>query len=192
MDNNSLFAILLLAMGLALVVVEGVLASGGIIGIIAACVIVVSGICAWNAWWVSNPLIWWVYVGLVGVAVPGTAIGAIYYLPSTVFGKHIMAEPPTSEHVTPVTDQREQLSQLIGSQCVTATRLNPAGFVVVNGERIHCESEGMMVDPKSNVKVIAVKGNHLVVREVTDAEGEWKLADTATESKAETPSDLDL
>ena len=34
----------------------------------------------------------------------------------------------------------------------------------IDGERLHCESEGMLIDPGQEVDVVAVKGNRLVVR----------------------------
>ena len=45
--------------------------------------------------------------------------------------------------------------------------LNPGGLVLVEGERHHCEGDGMMIDPQETVEVIGVSGNRLVVRPAT-------------------------
>ena len=170
MDNNALFAVLLLALGLSLVVAEIFIPSGGIIGILATCVLVMSGICGWNAWWESDRIYWWSYVGTVGIAIPSTIGLAIYILPKTSFGKNIMAVPPNPEDVVPYVDEEAHLRSLVGTVCRTASRLSPAGMVTVNNERLHCQSEGMMVEPDVLVRIIDVKGNGLVVRVVDEAE----------------------
>jgi hypothetical protein len=44
--------------------------------------------------------------------------------------------------------------------------LNPSGFVLVDHERHHCESQGMIVDSQVDVEIIAVEGTRLVVKVV--------------------------
>ena len=61
-------------------------------------------------------------------------------------------------------EEGERLTQMIQKTGNTLSLLNPGGLVLVDGERMHCESEGMMVESGAEVEVIGVKGNRLVVR----------------------------
>jgi membrane-bound ClpP family serine protease len=70
--------------------------------------------------------------------------------------------------------------------------LNPGGLVLVDGSRLHCESEGVLLEAGTPVKIVAVKGNRVVVRLVDwDSEKEDtgpRLASTDGDS----PLDFDL
>ena len=46
----------------------------------------------------------------------------------------------------------------------TLTLMAPGGLVIVEGQRLHAETEGQMLDPQQPIKIIAVRGNRVVVR----------------------------
>jgi membrane-bound ClpP family serine protease len=160
----SLFAILLLILGLALLVAEIFLPSGGMISVAAVICFAGSVGCAWNAWWVSSPASWWAYIASAILLVPAVIGGALYALPRTSIGKRILLAAPDLEEVTPFVQEQDELSKLIGRNAKTLTMLGPGGMLLIDGERMHCESLGMLVDPDTQVEIIAIKGNRLVVR----------------------------
>ena len=80
-----------------------------------------------------------------------------------------------------------RLKQLIGQQGTTSTLLNPGGMVLVDGERLHCESPGMLIERDREVEVIGLKGNRLVVRIAKEKEQEVDSELSAENSAANQP-----
>ena len=162
--DESHFAILLLAVGLALMIAEVFVPSGGIFALLVLLCLAGSVYCAWNAWWETNRTAWWSYLLGLMVLVPATISGAFYALPRTTIGRRVLLEAPDPEEVTPYVAEQKHLEERLGHLGKTLSLLNPGGMVFVDGERFHCESEGILVDPDIDVRVVAVKGLRLVVR----------------------------
>jgi membrane-bound serine protease (ClpP class) len=49
---------------------------------------------------------------------------------------------------------------------VAQTRLRPSGVAIINGHRVDVVTEGGMIERGANIKVVAVEGARIVVREV--------------------------
>lgn len=163
--DYSHFAILLLALGLALLVAEIFIPSGGMISVGSVLCFVIGTWCAWQAWGSSEQRTYfWIFIGAMVFLLPVVVSGTLYILPRTSMGKQILLEAPSPEELTPFAIEQQHLAQMVGRKGKTLTLLNPGGLVLVNGERLHCESQGIMVDPNVIVDVVAVRGNRLVVR----------------------------
>jgi membrane-bound serine protease (ClpP class) len=162
--EHSHLALLLMLVGLALLVAEVFIPSGGIILAAALLSLGASIWYAWDAWGDSQPAAWWTYLAVLVALLPTVVIGAFYIFPRTSVGRRILLEAPSLEEVTPFSDEQEGLAGLVGHTGTTLTMLSPGGMVSVDGERLHCESEGMMIDPQQPVEVVAVRANRLVVR----------------------------
>ncbi|MDB5387251.1 MAG: hypothetical protein JWM11_2897, partial [Planctomycetaceae bacterium] len=102
------------------------------------------------------------------VLLPASVGAAIQVWPHTPMGK--LLEPPTNEEVTPFAAEQLRLGKLIGKFGETVTPLNPAGMLQIAGERVHCFSEGQIVERGVRVRVLAVQGNRLMVRTATSQE----------------------
>lgn len=163
--EDSAIALLLLVVGLVLLVAEFFIPSGGMIFVVSMICCTGSIWFAWRAWWESSPGIWWTYITSLVVLIPTAVVGALYVFPRTAVGRRILLEAPSHEEVTPYAEDEERLSQLVGRTGKTLTLLTPGGLVLVDGERMHCESEGMLIDPNQEVEIIDVKANRLVVRQ---------------------------
>lgn len=188
----SQIAILLLVLGLALLAAEIFIPSGGMITIMAVLCLGGSMWYAWNAWWVSSRTIWWIYVVALIVLLPTTVGVAVNILPRTAIGRKFLLEPPTLEEVTPYAAEQKRLEAMLGHFGKTATLMNPGGIVLIDGERVHCETEGMLLERGETVQVVAVKGNRLVVRFASQEE---LLADRERRSDdtgEQPPLDFDL
>jgi membrane-bound serine protease (ClpP class) len=81
------------------------------------------------------------------------------------------------------------------------TLLTPGGLVNVNGERLHCVSEGVMVPPGTTVEVVEVRGTRVLVRIPSRtaaktlppaAASEAFLADAPDASQQPAPLDFDV
>jgi len=160
----SHLALLLMLLGLALLVAEVFIPSGGIILTAAVLSLGASIWYAWKAWGESQPAAWWTYLAVLIALLPTVVIGAFYVFPRTSLGRRILLEAPSLEEVTPFADEQEGLARLLGQTGTTVTLLSPGGMVSVDGERLHCESEGMMIDRQQPVEVVGLRANRLVVR----------------------------
>lgn len=57
-------------------------------------------------------------------------------------------------------------SELVNSTGVTITQLRPSGTAFINGKRTDVVTEGGLIDCGASIKVVAVEGLRVVVREV--------------------------
>jgi len=194
MLDYSVLAILLLLFALALIIAEVFIPSGGMISIIAIVSVLASIWCAKRAWWEDNPLAFWTYIASLLFLVPLCIGGAFYILPRTSIGRKFLLEAPTLDEVTGYVQEELRLRQMVGQHGTTISLLNPGGLVLVDGERMHCESEGMtMLDPDEDVIVVAVKGNRLVVRQANARDRDVKPPlDDDADFAEDSPLDFDV
>lgn len=191
MDNYAIFAILLLLAGVAVLVTEVFIPSGGVLAIITTCLLLSSVFCAYAAWYERMPLVFAGFVGLVVLAVP-TALGSAFYiLPQTKAGKRALLEAPDLAAVEPFPTETARLRKLVGQFGTTVSLLNPGGLVMVQQERLHATSEGMIIDPKTSVEIIDVRGTRIVVRpgQPRVIPTETDKQDTFTEATPRAPDD---
>lgn len=169
MDQPTL-AILLLILSLFFIVAEIFLPSGGLLTALAVMSLAGSFWCAHNAWWEDSPGKFLSYLVSGFVLIPATIVFSFYLLPRTRFGKAAMATAPKEEDVRPFVEEEAHLQSLVGRFGETLTPLNPGGLVTLDGERLHAESEGMMLERAERIKVIAIHGNRVVVRRTDEPE----------------------
>ena len=190
MDSYALMAILTLALGLALLAAEVFIPSGGLIMTAAGVVFVISVWSAWQAWGKSGELtLFLIYITALIVLFPTVLGGAFYVFPRTEYGRRLM-NPPSLEEMEPFVAETERLSRLVGKTGTTLTRMGPGGMVLVEGERMHAESEGMLILTDTLVRVLAIKGNRLLVRQVRESSVPERPADEESLAEQErTPLD---
>lgn len=164
MDSNAVFAVLLLIVGLAILLAEVFIPSGGLLGVITFFSLLVSLLFAYRAWGATQPNVFIAFSVMLLMLVP-TVIGfGLYILPQTSFGKKVLLEAPDSENLTPYQQESQRLEKLVGRFGTTVTMLNPGGMVRVDVERLHAFSEGLSIEPGDSVEVIQVRGSSIVVR----------------------------
>ncbi len=181
MTTHELLALLMLFVGLALLIAEVFIPSGGMITILSMICFAVSVWCAYTAWWEDRQIRWWSYMAALVLLLPASVGGALFALPRTRLGRYILLEGPSLENVTPYTLEEEHLRKLVGKRGRALTLLNPGGMVTVDGERLHCECQGMLVEPGEDIEVVGVKGNRLVVRLATGSAEEQSTQDETTQ-----------
>eukprot|EP00475_Leptophrys_vorax_P019042 TRINITY_DN26014_c1_g1_i1.p2 TRINITY_DN26014_c1_g1~~TRINITY_DN26014_c1_g1_i1.p2 ORF type:complete len:191 (-),score=18.15 TRINITY_DN26014_c1_g1_i1:52-624(-) len=185
MDSNAAFAILLLLTGIGILVAEVFIPSGGLLGVVTFVCLLMSVLFAYRAWGTSHPNYFIAFCGGILILVP-TALGtAFYILPKTAMGKKILLEGPDAEQLTPFAGGARHLQSLVGKYGQTLTPLTPGGLVVVNGERLHAISEGIIIDADKSIEVIKVHGTRLLVRAAERPE-------VNTGTSTEPPSRLDF
>jgi membrane-bound ClpP family serine protease len=158
---------LLLILGLALVVVEVFVPSGGILGFLSI-VSLVSGIIL--AFYHQGAEAGFIFLAITAATVPTALALAFRWWPKTPMGRRLLLDIPTSEEVLPDSPERRSLRQLVGRLGVAKTVMLPSGAVLVDGHTIDALSEGMSIEAGQRVRVVEVRGNRVVVRPADDVE----------------------
>jgi membrane-bound ClpP family serine protease len=159
------WAALLLLLGLALVMTEVFVPSGGILGVLSFTAIVASIVLAFLRGGVFSGFMF-VLVSLL--AVPTILIVAFHWLPDTPVGKRLLASLPTSEEVLPDDEERRALRGLVGKVGRAKSSMLPSGAVQIDGRTIDAVSDGLPIDPGQPVRVVEVHGTRVTVRLVSE------------------------
>lgn len=154
------WAILLMAFGLVLIVVEMFVPSGGVIGFISLASIVTSIVMAFRYSEYTG-------LGFMTAAVLGTplllSIGFKLW-PKTPLGRRILLDVPNGDQLVPEDDLRKQMKLLVGRSGTAKSLMLPGGPVVVGGRTYDAVSEGMAIQAGESVQVVDVRGTRIVVR----------------------------
>ena len=168
MPDAGILATVMLLVGLFLLGLEFFIPSFGMILVAAVISLIVSFWSAYKAWWGVSPGFFWTYIILLTAGIPGSLMGAITLIRKTPLGNRMILKPaPVNESPAP-----GPLDHLIGKAGISQTLMTPGGIVLIDGERLHSESLGMLIEPNSPVVAVAVRGNRVVVRPVTPSDSE--------------------
>jgi membrane-bound serine protease (ClpP class) len=154
------WAMLLLAAGMALAVLEMFLPSGGIIGLLS---IAALGGAVWMGFQHGS----WTGLGVIAVVVIGLPMMlsvAVRIWPETSMGRRLLLDTPKAEEILPDSDARRSLKALVGRVGVAKTLMMPSGAVQVDGHVIDAVSEGVVIEPGQAIRVVEVRGSRVVVR----------------------------
>lgn len=163
--DTSTWAVVLLLLGMLILIAEVFIPSGGLMTVAAVICLGGAITCAWMAWWESRPQYFWWFLSTMAVVLP-SAVGIAFMIwPHTALGKQAILEGPRPEDVASFPELEAQFAKLPGRLGETLSVLNPAGIVRIDEQRIHCTSEGMIIDPGVVVRVLSVQGNRVVVRQ---------------------------
>ncbi|MFM7183936.1 MAG: hypothetical protein ACKO4Z_04085 [Planctomycetota bacterium] len=153
----------LVALGLALVVLEVFVPSGGVLGFFSMLAIVVGVVMAFVQ---EGPAVGMIVLGATVVAVPIVLAGAFRVFPHTPLGRRVIAAPPDRSAVVPDADRRGILRGLVGHSGRATTELLPWGSVEVEGGVHEAMSESGPIGSGCEVEVVGVQAGGLVVRAV--------------------------
>jgi membrane-bound serine protease (ClpP class) len=142
-----LFGFVLLLIGLLLIPGFGV---GEISGL------VILGLAIYLTFTGLSPL--WGGVSLV-VTIAGI-ISLFLYLPKTTSWRQLRLSTQDKSHIASAD------LELVNKEGETVTILRPAGIARIDGKKIDVVSEGVFIPQHTRVKVVAVKGNKVVVRKI--------------------------
>ena len=193
--DPALLALCGLLLGLTLLVLEFFIPSGGLIFILACISLVVGVWGAWKAWGQDEFWAFGTYLAAMLIFAPSAVIGGLYLLNNTAYGDRILLKAPKPEDVAGLSTENDKLKELVGKRGKTLGLLNPGGMVTVEGTRYHCESEGMLIDPGTEVEVVSAEGARLVVRVPfgTQNSQDKEVVQAEPEDEASTtPFDFDL
>jgi membrane-bound ClpP family serine protease len=154
------WAILLLLLGCALVVLEVFIPSGGIISVLSAVAFISSILIAsWDGP-TTGPATGFTFAAITVLAVPTLVAVAFKYWPKTRMGKAFLGELPREDEVVPEDPRRA----LIGRVGVARSKMLPSGAVEIGGQMVDAVSQGQAIEPGAYVVVVEVRANRVVVR----------------------------
>ncbi len=154
-----IWPLIALVVGLALVVAEVFLPTGGLVGLGAA------GALAFALAWAygESPGLGHRFLVAEGVLVPSAFGVALHLMPRTRLGRRAFLRPPGPDELG-VSHDRPDLGGLVGHRGRALTPLRPSGMVEFAGRRLDGASDGGMIDPGSPVVAVAVRSGRLIVR----------------------------
>jgi len=167
--------IIFFAVGIMLVLLEVFIPSFGLLTVGAIVCFVVSILKAYNP---ENPAA----ALIMGILAPALTLAILYfglkYIPRTSWGRGLVLRhpsddgkegpPSTSEAAALTPDggtEEDHYRPLLGKQGVAQSGLRPAGVAIIEGQRVDVVTEGALIDAGTRVKVVAVEGNRVVVRQ---------------------------
>lgn len=155
------WVIALVLAGLAALVLEVFVPSGGVLGFLSVMALLAGVTLAFveqGAWFGMATL------AVTGMAVP-VALGLAFRLfPETPLGRRVMPAPPRPDEVVPDADRRTLLRGLVGRRGRTTTELLPWGGVDVDGVPYEAVSESGPIAKDVVIEVAGVQGGAVVVR----------------------------
>ena len=158
------YAIILLLVGVALIIMELFLPSAGILGALATGAIIGSLVLAFK----EGEGIGLVFLGLTVIIVPVLLVMGLKIFPKTPIGRRIIL-PPVNEPAS-VRGQAgvsmDDYRTLVGKNGQTVTPLRPSGIAEIEGERYSVVSEGELIEDNTKILVVEIQGNSIVVEEL--------------------------
>ena len=162
MDANLSLAYVLIGAGFLLMVFELFVPSGGILSVLSGCAIIGGVVMAFLADTYTG--LW--TLAAVCVALPIVIPLLLHLWPKTPMGRHFFLTAPDESATVASLPENLELEELRGQFGQALSSLRPAGVVDLNGRRIDCITEGIMVEPGQWVRCIEVKTGKVLVRPV--------------------------
>ena len=155
------WVLLLVAVGLALVMLEVFVPSGGVLGLLA---VLALGAGIVTAFVEQGALVGMGVLAGTLAAVPAVLVLAFRWFPLTPLGRRVLPPPPSADDVLPDGSLRLRLRGFVGRRGRAASELVPWGSVEIDGDSFEAVSEGEPIAAGAAVEVVAVQSRALVVR----------------------------
>jgi membrane-bound ClpP family serine protease len=157
-----IWAILLLAVGLGLAVLEVFFPSAGVLAFLSAAAMLGAIILGFK----QGPAAGVAILATAVVLVPAIVVLAFKVWPHTSMGRQVLLQAPSAEDVLPDDPDRRRLKKLIGQIGRAKCTMLPGGVIAIDGRNVDAVSEGMAIETGQLVRVIKVQANRVVVRPV--------------------------
>ncbi len=160
-----IWALILLAAGLIVFVLEFFLPTAGILGVTCAILLCASIVLGFMHSWLAGTAI----LLTIALLLPIFFSVAVKIWPHTFIGKRIIQTSMTREEVLP-DDEGEELKALVGLRGVAKSKMLPSGRVRINDRSYDAVSNGFPIEAGQVVEVFAVRNKRMVVRPVFEDE----------------------
>lgn len=151
----------LFLVGLAVMVLEVFVPSGGVLGFLSVLAI---GAAIVTAFVEQGPTFGAAVTGVAFLVVPAVLALAFRVFPETPLGRRVLPPPPGDDDVRPRAERRRHLEALVGRRGRAGGELVPWGEVEIDGITCEARSEAGPVAAGAAVEVVGVEAAALVVR----------------------------
>jgi membrane-bound ClpP family serine protease len=160
--SSIVWAVILIAGGIGVILLEMFIPSGGILGLFAALSIVSGVVVAFMAGLKYGT------IALVAVAVivPVVVMLMLKWWPETAFGKMILI-PDRDRDQEP-----NPLAHLVGRHGLVRKQMMPNGQIMVDDRTFDAVSQGTLIEEGTSIVVVTADGNRILVRPVLEGEEE--------------------
>lgn len=182
--NMLVWVLALLLVGLAVMVAEVFIPSGGVLGFLSVVALVAAIVTAFLE---GGAAFGFAVLAVAFVAVPVVLALAFHWFPDTPLGRRVLPPPPEPDEVLPDAALRHRLRECIGRSGRVTSELVPWGRVEIDDIACDALAEAGPIAAGDMVEVTAVQGGALIVRlrqPVSPAAAE-PTAESARESAAE-------
>jgi membrane-bound serine protease (ClpP class) len=157
-----MWLILLMVLGVAFVILELFVPSGGVLSFLAA-ISVVGAIFSGYYYFGSGPGT--LVLLIEAILVPVTIVVAIRVWPYTAIGRRVLNILPGEQpEGMGEAESAHNLRDLVGKWGRAKSPLLPSGAVVIDGRMYDAISRGMPIDAGQAIEVVHAEGNHIVVK----------------------------
>ncbi|MFA6009602.1 MAG: NfeD family protein [Desulfobacteraceae bacterium] len=153
--NNLAFPIILQLVGILVIIVEVIVPTGGILAILSM------GLIGGSLFLVFSKAS--LVTGYIFVVADLIVIPMSIFLGFKLLAKSSAALKRSLSKEDGVQSQSPELEMYMGLEGIAATDLRPSGVAVIEGKRLDVVSRGEYLERSSNVVVIAVTGNQIIV-----------------------------
>ena len=153
----------LFLVGLAVMVLEVFVPSGGVLGFLSVMAI---GAAIVTAFVEQGTAFGLAVLGVSFVAVPAVLAAAFRVFPETPLGRRVLPPPPAADDVRPQAERRRRLERLVGRRGRASGELVPWGTVEVDGIACEAMSEAGPIAAGAAIEVVGLDAAALVVRPV--------------------------
>ena len=150
------WALILIASGICVMVLELFLPSAGMLGILAAALLIGGIVLAFMSDFRTGAIV----LMCTALALPVFLVGMLKIWPHTPIGRRILLDDLTPDQLLPP----DTFSQdLVGQLGIAKSKMLPSGLVLVNDEKLDALSDGFAIEAGQPIKITAVKGNRIYV-----------------------------
>jgi membrane-bound ClpP family serine protease len=160
------WAVLLLAFGLALAVLEVFVPSGGVLVVLSGASLIGAIVLGF----MHGPGTGVAIVAVAVLGVPAILVMAFRWWPYTPVGRRVLLGVPRSQDVLPDSPKRRDLKGLVDRVGKAKSQMLLSGAVVIDGRTYDAVSEALPIEAGQTVRVVQVRGTEVVVRPVREGE----------------------
>jgi len=163
--NAFTLAVILQLVGVAVVVAEIVLPSGGLLSLLAAAIF------GYSLYLVFHDIS--TATGMAFLLADLMMLPVFIYAGLKMLGRSPATLRSTLSSAAGVTSQSAELEQFRDLEGRALTNLHPSGTVLILGQRLDVVSRGEYIEKGSAVQVVDVTGNQVIVARRETVIGEW-------------------
>ncbi len=157
-----ILAIILIVLGFGVICLELFVPSAGMLGVLAALLILAGIISAFFHSLIAGAAL----LAVTCFSLPMIIAAAVKIWPSTPFGRKILIGAMSEKDVLPQNDLQGLLKPLVGRRGVAKTKMLPSGIIQIDDRNYDAVSDGFAIEPGTPVEVIAIRTKRAVVRPV--------------------------